>query len=155
MTQSEITVRPMAEADLKAILTIEERCFPDPWSEGIFRSALVDELCFWLVAETGGALAGYAGMQSVLDEGYIDNVAVDPAFRRRGVASALLEGMIREARQRKLRFLSLEVRAGNGGAIALYASFGFRALGLRKGYYLKPPEDALIMTKYFTEEDKL
>ena len=87
MTQSEITVRPMAEADLKAILTIEERCFPDPWSEGIFRSALGDELCFWLVAETGGALAGYAGMQSVLDEGYIDNVAVDPAFRRRASAS--------------------------------------------------------------------
>ena len=151
MTQSEITVRPMAEADLKAILTIEERCFPDPWSEGIFRSALVDELCFWLVAETGGALAGYAGMQSVLDEGYIDNVAVDPAFRRRGVASALLEGMIREARQRKLRFLSLEVRAGNEGAIALYAAHGFQRVGRRRGYYLRPPEDALIMTKTFEE----
>ena len=82
-------------------------------------------------------------------------MAVDPAFRRRGVASALLEGMIREARQRKLRFLSLEVRAGNDGAIALYAAFGFETLGIRKGYYLKPPEDALIMTKYFTEEDKL
>ena len=155
MTRNEITVRPMTEADLKAILSIEERCFPDPWSEGIFRSALGDELCYWLVAETGGALAGYAGMQSVLDEGYIDNVAVDPDFRRRGVASALLEALIGEAGRRKLRFLSLEVRAGNAGAIALYASFGFESLGMRKGYYLKPPEDALIMTKYFTEEDKL
>ena len=154
MTRSEITVRPMAEADLKAILSIEGRCFPDPWSEGIFRSALGDELCFWLVAETGGALAGYAGMQSVLDEGYIDNVAVDPAFRRRGAASALLKAMTGEAKRRSLAFLSLEVRAGNDGAIALYAAFGFETLGIRKGYYLKPPEDALIMTKFFTEEEK-
>ena len=142
----------MAEADLKAVLAMEERCFPDPWSENIFRSALGDGLCFWLVAEKGGRPAGYAGMQSVLDEGYIDNVAVDPDFRRQGVASALLEGMIGEARRRKLSFLSLEVRAGNEGAIALYASFGFETMGLRKGYYLKPPEDALIMTKFFTEE---
>lgn len=145
----------MAGADLKAILAIEERCFPDPWSEGIFRSALGDGLCFWLVAEMDGRPVGYAGMQSVLDEGYIDNVAVDPDFRRQGVASALLEGMVGEARRRSLRFLSLEVRAGNEGAIALYASFGFETLGRRKGYYLKPPEDALIMTKFFTEEEKL
>ena len=141
----------MAEADLKAILAIEERCFPDPWSEGVFRSALGDELCFWLVAEVDGVPAGYAGMQSVLDEGYIDNVAVDPDFRRRGAASALLEALIAEAKRRKLRFLSLEVRAGNEGAIALYAAFGFLPVGRRKGYYLRPPEDAIIMTKSFDE----
>ena len=141
----------MTEADLPAVLAIEGRCFPDPWSEGIFRSALADGLCFWLVSEAEGVLTGYAGMQSVLDEGYIDNVAVDPGFRRQGAASALLEALIAEARRRELRFLSLEVRAGNEGAIALYAGFGFETLGRRKGYYLKPPEDALIMTKYFTE----
>ena len=152
--QSEITVRPMTEADLPAVLQIEQRCFPDPWSEGIFRSALGDELCLWLAAETGGILAGYAGMQSVLDEGYIDNVAVDPGFRRRGAASALLEAIIGEALRRKLRFLSLEVRAGNEGAIALYTAFGFTPAGRRRGYYLRPPEDALIMTKYFTEEQE-
>ena len=152
--QSEITVRPMTEADLPAVLQIEQRCFPDPWSEGIFRSALGDELCLWLAAETGGVLAGYAGMQSVLDEGYIDNVAVDPGFRRRGAASALLEAIIGEALRRKLRFLSLEVRAGNEGAIALYTAFGFTPAGRRRGYYLRPPEDALIMTKYFTEEQE-
>ena len=144
----------MTEADLAAVLAIEGRCFPDPWSEGVFRSALADELSLWLAAEAGGVLAGYAGMQSVLDEGYIDNVAVDPAFRRQGVASALLEAMIGQAQRQKLRFLSLEVRAGNEGAVALYASFGFKTMGLRKGYYLKPPEDALIMTKFFEEEEK-
>ena len=149
--QSEVTVRPMTEADLPGVLAIEGRCFPDPWSEGIFRSALVDGLSLWLAAEKGGVLVGYAGMQAVLDEGYIDNVAVDPAFRRQGVASGLLDAMIGQAQRRKLRFLSLEVRAGNEGAIALYASFGFTAVGRRKGYYLRPPEDAIIMTKSFDE----
>ncbi len=149
--QSDFTIRPMTEADLPSVLAIEGRCFPDPWSEGIFRSALRDALCLWLVAEQGGRIAGYAGMQAVLDEGYIDNVAVDPDCRRKGAASALLAAIIREAEQRRLRFLSLEVRAGNQGAIALYAAFGFVTLGRRKGYYLKPPEDALIMTKTFEE----
>ncbi len=144
----------MTGADLPAVLAMEARCFPDPWSEGVFRSALADELCLWLTAEKDGAAVGYAGMQSVLDEGYIDNVAVDPDHRRQGVASALLEAMLAEARRRKLRFLSLEVRAGNAGAIALYASFGFDAVGRRKGYYLRPPEDALIMTKFFEEEER-
>ncbi len=152
MTQSEVRVRPLREADLPAVLSIEGRCFPDPWSEGIFRSALAQEGALWLGAELEGKLIGYAGMQSVLDEGYIDNVAVDPAFRRRGAASALLRAFDREAEKLALRFLSLEVRAGNEGAIALYAARGFRALGLRRGYYLQPPEDALIMTKYFSEE---
>ena len=154
MTQSEILVRPMTEADLPAVLAAEARCFPDPWSEGVFRSALADGLSLWLAAEMDGTLAGYAGMQSVLDEGYIDNVAVDPAFRRRGVASALLRAVTEEALRRGLRFLSLEVRAGNEAAIALYESFGFVAVGRRRGYYLRPPEDALIMTKTFEEEEK-
>ena len=152
MTRNDILIRPLREEDIPAVLVMEARCFPDPWSEGDFRSALADGLSLWLAAEKGGVLAGYAGMQSVLDEGYIDNVAVDPDFRRQGVASALLEAMIGEANKRALRFLSLEVRAGNAGAIALYASFGFETVGRRKGYYLRPPEDALIMTKTFTEE---
>jgi ribosomal-protein-alanine N-acetyltransferase len=150
--RSEVRIRPLTEADLGAVLAMEARCFPDPWSEGIFRSALVDEHSLWLAAEIGGVPAGYAGMQWVLDEGYIDNVAVDPDYRRQGAASALLEAMIAEAARRALRFLSLEVRAGNEGAIALYAAFGFETLGRRKGYYLKPPEDALIMTKFLTED---
>ena len=141
----------MTEADIPAVLAMEARCFPDPWSEGIFRSALRDENALWLAAELDGTLAGYAGMQTVLDEGYIDNVAVDPEYRRQGAASALMEAMLREAKERKLRFLSLEVRAGNEGAIALYAAHGFQSVGRRRGYYLRPPEDALIMTKTFEE----
>ncbi len=155
MTRSDFTVRPMTEEDLPAVLAMEARCFPDPWSEGVFRTALRDASSLWLAAETGGVLAGYAGMQWVLDEGYIDNVAVDPAFRRKGAASDLLEAMIAEGKKRSLSFLSLEVRAGNEAAIALYAAFGFETVGCRRGYYLRPPEDALIMTKYFSEAEEI
>ncbi|MBR2716364.1 MAG: ribosomal protein S18-alanine N-acetyltransferase [Oscillospiraceae bacterium] len=152
MTRSEIAVRPMTAADLPEVLAIERRCFPDPWPESVFRSALADGLSLWLAAEAEGKLAGYAGMQSVLDEGYVDNVAVDPAYRRRGAASALLRAFAEEAKKRGLRFLSLEVRAGNAGAVSLYEAHGFGIVGRRKGYYLRPPEDALIMTKFFAEE---
>ena len=150
MTQSDILIRPMTETDLPRVLEIEKACFPDPWTEGIFRSSLSDEPEIWFAADKDGTLLGYAGMQTVLDEGYIDNIAVDPGLRRMGVASALLNAMETEAKAQKLAFLSLEVRAGNTPAIALYARFGFQTIGKRPGYYLLPKEDALIMTKYYT-----
>ena len=152
MTQNEITVRPLTDSDLPAVLEIEKACFADPWPETVFRSALGDELSTWLAAEQGGRLIAYAGMQTVLDEGYVDNVAVIPTARRRGAARALLGAFLQMGADRGLRFLSLEVRAGNAGAIALYSSLGFETVGRRKGYYLRPPEDALIMTKYYAEE---
>jgi len=151
MTQSKILIRPMLLADLSAVESIEKQCFPDPWSAVVFEHALNDSLSLWLAAEYYGILVGYAGMQAVLDEGYIENVAVAPSFRRQGVASTLLQAMDEEARRRRLNFLSLEVRIGNTGAIALYDSFGYASVGIRKGYYLRPPEDALIMTKSFLE----
>ena len=150
MMQNDVLVRPMTEADLPRVLEIENASFPDPWTEGIFRSSLSDELETWFAAEKDGLLAGYAGMQSVLDEGYIDNIAVDPGLRRAGIASALLNAMEVAAKARQLAFLSLEVRAGNAPAIALYTRFGFQSIGKRPGYYLSPKEDALIMTKYYT-----
>ncbi len=154
MTQSEFRIRPLTEADLPAVLAIERRCFPeDPWPESVFRSALGDGLCFWLAAERDGQVVGYAGMQAVLDEGYVDNVAVAPEHRRQGAALALMNALLAESRRKSLRFLSLEVRAGNAPAIALYASLGFETVGRRRGYYLRPPEDALIMTKYFEERE--
>lgn len=150
MTQNDILIRAMTATDLPRVLEIESASFPDPWTEGIFRSSLSDGTETWFAAEKDGALLGYAGMQSVLDEGYIDNIAVDPGLRRMGVASALLSAMEAEAKSRALVFLSLEVRAGNAPAIALYTRFGFQTIGKRPGYYLRPKEDALIMTKYYS-----
>ena len=83
----------------------------------------------------------------MLDEGYIGNVAVRPAFRRRGVADALLDALDTRASERGLAFLTLEVRAGDEPAIALYRKHGYLRVGLRPGYYADPREDAILMTK--------
>ena len=87
----------------------------------------------------------------VLDEGYITNVAVRPECRRNGIAQKLLQVFLDFAQAHKLAFLTLEVRASNYGAIALYGSRGFRSVGRRKNYYEHPKEDAIIMTKEFTD----
>ena len=96
-----------------------------------------------------GTLLGYAGLLVVLDEGYITNVAVRPAYRRQGIASDLLGVFERFARGHQLTFLTLEVRASNAPAIALYEKYGFQRAGVRPNYYQSPREDAIIMTREF------
>jgi len=103
----------------------------------------------FLAAERGGEILGYIGLMYVLDEGYISNVAVRPDFRRQGIAESLLSALETRARGMGLAFLTLEVRAGNGPAIALYEKRGFRSVGRRKNYYEKPTEDAILMTLLF------
>ena len=84
----------------------------------------------------------------MLDEGNLDNIAVAPAYRRQGVAAALIETLLRRARELSLACVMLEVRQSNAPAIALYESFGFAPVGKRKGYYEKPREDAVLMTLF-------
>ena len=86
------------------------------------------------------------------DQGYITNVAVRPEYRRQGVASQLLEVFARFAQGRGLAFLSLEVRASNAAARALYEKHGYVQAGLRRNYYEHPREDAVIMTREFDHE---
>ena len=88
-------------------------------------------------------------VQILLDEGYITNVAVRPECRRKGIAGKLLQVFLDFAQGNQLAFLTLEVRASNYDAIALYGSRGFRSVGRRKNYYEHPKEDAIIMTKEF------
>jgi ribosomal-protein-alanine N-acetyltransferase len=96
--------------------------------------------------DEGGEVVGYGGLQVILDEGYIANIAVSPKERQKGIATQLLEVFINFAKGNKLAFLTLEVRAGNLPAIVLYGKHGFRTVGRRKNYYEHPKEDALIMT---------
>ena len=111
---------------------------------------LDNDLSAFLVAlDNNDKVAGYAGLQAVLDEGYITNVAVRPDCRRQGIAGKLMQVFLDFAKGNHLAFLSLEVRASNYDAIALYGSRGFRSVGRRKNYYEHPREDAIIMTKEF------
>ena len=104
---------------------------------------------FLVALDNNDKVAGYAGLQAVLDEGYITNVAVRPDCRRQGIAGKLMQVFLDFAKGNHLAFLSLEVRASNYDAIALYGSRGFRSVGRRRNYYEHPREDAIIMTKEF------
>lgn len=138
-------IRDAVPADVPGIAALERGCFSLPWPENIIAAQLTGQGKIMLAAEIEGELAGYMGLQYVLDEGYIANVCTAPGFRRRGVASALIDEMISRARTLGLSFLSLEVRASNAPAISLYAGKGFVNVGVRPRYYEKPTEDANIM----------
>ena len=142
---------PMDRSHIDQIAALERECFSTPWTEQMLSDALFDSQASFIVAEAeDGHILGYAGLHVIVDEGYIDNIAVEPDARRHGVASALLDVYCRFGAV-NLAFLTLEVRASNYGAIALYGSRGFRSVGRRKNYYEHPKEDAIIMTKEFTD----
>ncbi len=131
--------------DAAALAALEKESFSHPWSEGAFLTLLGDPNSLCLAAKEGNRVVGYASVSFVLDRGQINTVAVDPAFRRRGLAKALLTELISCARQRGAAALELEVRAGNAAALGLYRSLGFVQVGRRKKYYRDPAEDALLM----------
>lgn len=137
----------MEERHLDRLAQLEQLCFAAPWSRQALGEELDNPPAVFLVAEEDGTVLGYAGMHCVAGEGYIDNVAVFPQARRRGVATALLQGLEAAARAREGTFLSLEVRPSNEGAIALYQGLGFETAGRRKDFYRDPREDGLILTK--------
>ncbi|MDD2955865.1 MAG: ribosomal protein S18-alanine N-acetyltransferase [Oscillospiraceae bacterium] len=141
---------PMERRHIPALARLERECFSDPWSEEGIAAELDNPLAVFRVAEgEGGEALGYAGMTHVLDEGYLDNVAVKEEFRGRGVGSSLLEALVAYAREREMAFLTLEVRQSNEKARRLYARYGFEEQGLRRGFYTHPEEDAVIMTLKF------
>ena len=137
----------MHSAHVAQIAELEKICFSDPWSERSIASELDNKLAFWLVATEGETVAGYIGSQTVMDETDMMNVAVHPDFRRRGIAEALVNGLVEELKTKGSHCLTLEVRASNAPAISLYEKLGFSEIGRRKNYYRNPREDALILRK--------
>lgn len=152
-----LRIRSMAEADLPAVLAIENDSFTSPWSPGSFRTLLGRQDATLLVAEEAegprGAgeppapLVAYAVFWSVLEQGELANLAVRPDRRGQGIGSALLDRVLELARLRGIRTVYLEVRASNEGARALYRSRDFEEMGRRKDYYRAPREDALVLRK--------
>ena len=139
-------IRRLVLSDAEKVALIEEQCFAEPWSANAI-GMLTESNAFGIVCEADGAVAAYGGMICVLDEGQITNIATLPSFRRRGLAKKVLLAMLDEARERKLSFVTLEVRESNFAAIALYEQLGFFELGKRPNFYRKPTEAAVIMEK--------
>lgn len=150
MTQrSDVCIRLMTQEDLQTAAQLERECFSDPWSVDMLREELENGLGLMYVAEHGGKVCGYAGMQVILDEGYITNIAVTGSMRRCGIGAKLMQELMTQAMERNLAFITLEVRRSNLAAIGLYERFGFKCEGVRPGYYQNPKEDALLMTLRF------
>ncbi len=142
---------PMEIGHVPQVAALEKACFPDPWSESSVSSELNNPLSCWLVALEGDVVAGYVGSQTVLDETDMMNIAVREDFRRMGIAANLVLALIERLKQRGSRRLTLEVRASNESAQALYARLGFIQVGRRKNYYFHPREDGLIFRKEWKE----
>ena len=137
----------MRSEHVSQVAELEKLCFSDPWSENSIGSELNNPLSLWLVAEEDGIVLGHVGSQTVMDETDMMNIAVHPDHRRKGVANRLITELIDGLKKRGSCMLTLEVRASNHGAIALYTAYGFQQIGLRKNYYRNPKEDALILRK--------
>jgi ribosomal-protein-alanine N-acetyltransferase len=140
------------EEDVPAIAALEAECFTAGASRELLERMLADPLYVMLCAKEGEDLLGYIYFQYVLTEGYMGNLAVTEACRRRGVGRALVTTAMEAARLLQLEFLTLEVRQSNLIARRLYESCGFQTTAVRKNYYERPREDAVLMTAYFGAE---
>ncbi len=150
---SGFTVRPMRDEDIPAVQTIDRLAFTVPWPPGAYDHELhhSPHSRLW-VAESGGQVVGFAVLWLIVDEAHIATIAVHPDFRRQGIARGLLEVLLAAAQEAGARLATLEVRAGNAAAQALYGEFGFQVVGRRPKYYNDNHEDALIMTVRWHEE---
>lgn len=144
---------PMDKSHLDAVAALERICFSKPWPKSMLEDELYNPNVSLVVAEgEDGTVLGYGEIGVVLDEGCLEKIAVDPDYRRQGVAEAILSAFLRFG-QAHLAFLTLEVRASNAPAIALYEKLGFQQVGRRKDYYREPKEDALLLTRDFAPEE--
>lgn len=145
-----ITFRPLAEADLSDVLVIEHLSFPSPWSRASFVHELRSPHSRLTAAEKQGRVVGYLCCWQVADEVHILDIAVHPEQRRQGIGEQLLRRALTEGREQGAQSANLEVRRSNKSAIALYETFGFRTVAIRRRYY-DNGEDALLMVCSFAE----
>lgn len=140
-------IRRMQEADLPAAARLEQMYFSVPWSGKQLKESLEDPGYLFLVAEEDEKIVGYAGLLKILDEGDITNIVIEETYRGRGLGRRLTEALLSEGMRCGLRAFTLEVRISNAAAIHVYESLGFVGEGIRRRFYERPTEDALIMWK--------
>lgn len=143
-------IRAYSVQDLTAIVDLEQRAFEDPWPKEAFADGMFND-SYVMLHE--GTIVGYIFCYTILDECNIANIAIDPAYRRRGWGAALLSHTVAAVHAKGARFFFLEVRRSNIAAIAMYQRQGFTEVGIRPDYYRQPPEDAILMSKIFLEDE--
>jgi ribosomal-protein-alanine N-acetyltransferase len=151
----ELRLGPMRRRDLREVMDIERRVFPEPWSHAVFASELaLRRGRRYRTARLGRTLVGYTGMMFVDEEAHVTTLAVTEDHRRSGIATTLLIDGVRHAVEKGMHQVSLEVAAGNEPAQALYRRFGFVPVGVRRKYYPVTQEDALVMWAYEIDSDE-
>ena len=143
----EVEIASLEFGHLDEIELIERLSYPLPWSRAMFVGELVKSSSISLGAFVQERLIGYLVVSRYVDAWHVMNLAVDHAWRRQGVATQLIEELFVRAEGAAERGYTLEVRPSNRAAIDMYEKLGFRARGVRRGYYLDNHEDALIMWK--------
>lgn len=142
---SGIRISEMTPEDIPEVAALERQVFSVPWSENGFLSSLRSPDSLYLTVRQEGRLAGYCGFLQSFDEADIMNVAVAPELRNRGIGLRMLEELMRRGRGRGVLRYTLEVRQSNAAAIHLYEKLGFVSVGIRRDFYEKPIESAVIM----------
>lgn len=146
----EIQISKLTHDDLDGIYEVEKDAFPIPWPISSFEEELKNILATYLVAKIDNKVVGYIGMWFVMDECHITNIAVHSEYRKKGIASTLINEMLKLCVEHETTYIMLEVRASNIPAQNLYSKFGFTEEVVRKGYYKNPDntrEDAIVMSK--------
>lgn len=143
----EIVIKPLTEEYVDAVCELEKEAFSMPWHKESFMEMIFNKDAKYLVAICDGKVVGSCGMRNIVGEGDISNVVTDQAYRRQGVGRKMLEELLKEGIEMGIEAFTLEVRKSNEAAIRLYEQLGFVTEGIRKNFYEKPREDALIMWK--------
>ncbi len=144
----DIKIIPMEIPHIPAVARIDKMCFSIPWSEKAYSDEFANPNSYTFIACIGDDVIGFVNASIVLDECTINNIAILPNYRKKGIAPLLLITLENTCRERGANSITLEVRISNHAARRLYKKAGFDDVGLRKGFYKKPYEDAILMTKY-------
>ncbi|MBR2579245.1 MAG: ribosomal protein S18-alanine N-acetyltransferase [Clostridia bacterium] len=144
-----IKTEKMRSSDIPYVVELDKNSLIESWNESNYKESLENPNYNILVAKSGGKIVGFISMYHASDEGYICNIAVDKSHRMCGIGTYLINEIIAYSKNKNLRFLTLEVRESNTGAIKFYEKLGFTNVGIRKNFYSNPNENAVIMTLYF------
>ncbi len=140
-----VVISLMRDEDIDSVLDISSLSFSISWSKISYIQELTNPIAKYLVAKIDNRVIGFIGTWIVLDESHITNIAVHPNYRKQGIASTLLEGLLSYCKDKGCVAYTLEVRSSNKAARSLYGKYNFKQEGIRKGYYADNKEDAIIM----------
>ena len=148
-------IRLAERRDISELLAIEQIQFPEPWTRGMLLDEVTNiETRRYTVVVEDGKILGYLGVMFVMDELHINTIGVLPDFEGKGIGAALMDDAWRDAKERNIERATLEVAVSNKRAQDLYYRYGFKPVGIRKNYYDKIGEDALVLWADLPVEDK-